>query len=147
LTKRKSVKISLNSLDIILQFKLGEKIMLRGIRGAITVSANRKEEIESQTERLMREIIEQNDLDSETIASVFISVTDDLDAGFPAASVRKIDGFTYVPVMCMREIPVPGSLPLAIRIMVHANTDRSQREIKHIYLEEAVKLRPDLLDS
>jgi chorismate mutase len=134
-------------LDIILQFKLGEKIMLRGIRGAITVSANRKEEIESQTERLMREIIEQNDLDSETIASVFISVTDDLDAGFPAASVRKIDGFTYVPVMCMREIPVPGSLPLAIRIMVHANTDRSQREIKHIYLEEAVKLRPDLLDS
>lgn len=121
--------------------------MLRGIRGAITVSANRKEEIESQTERLMREMIKQNDLDSETIASVFISVTDDLDAGFPAASVRKIDGFTYVPVMCMREIPVPGSLPLAIRIMVHVNTDRSQREIKHVYLEEAVKLRPDLLDN
>ncbi|WP_462405352.1 chorismate mutase [Gracilibacillus sp. Marseille-QA3620] len=121
--------------------------MLRGIRGAITVSANRKEEIERQTERLMREIIEQNELDSESIASVFISVTDDLDAGFPAASIRRIDGFMYVPVMCMREIPVPESLPLAIRIMVHVNTDKSQREIKHIYLEEAIKLRPDLLEK
>jgi chorismate mutase len=121
--------------------------MMRGIRGAITIEANKKELIENKTEILLREMIEQNHLQAESIASIFISVTDDIDAGFPAAVVRKIDGFTYVPVMCMREIPVPGSLSLAIRIMIHANLDTAQKDIKHIYLEGATVLRPDLTEK
>ena len=118
--------------------------MIRGIRGAITIEINEKSQIESKTEFLLREMIQQNNLEAESIASILISVTDDIDAGFPATAVRRFSGFTYVPVMCMREIPVPGSLPLAIRIMIHANTDTAQKDIKHIYLEGATVLRPDL---
>ncbi len=122
-------------------------MMIRGIRGAITIDENEKNLIESRTEILLREIIQQNNLLPESIASIFISVTDDIDAGFPAAAVRRMAGFTYVPVMCMREIPVPGSLPLAIRIMIHANTDTEQKDIKHVYLEGATILRPDLTEK
>ena len=121
--------------------------MMRGIRGAITIEANEKSQIERQTEVLLREMIAQNDLQAESIASIFISVTDDIDAGFPAAAVRRFSGFTFVPVMCMREIPVPGSLPLAIRIMIHANMETAQKDIKHIYLEGATVLRPDLSEQ
>ena len=121
--------------------------MIRGIRGAITIEANEKSEIERKTEYLLREMIEQNALQADSIASIFISVTEDIDAGFPAAAVRKFSGFTYVPVMCMREIPVPGSLSLAIRIMIHANTDKAQKDIEHIYLEGATVLRPDLSEK
>ena len=121
--------------------------MIRGIRGAITIEANEKGLIENKTEVLLREMIQQNQLEADSIASIFISVTEDINAGFPAAAVRSFSGFTYVPVMCMREIPVPGSLPLAIRIMIHANTDKAQKEINHIYLEGATVLRPDLKEK
>jgi chorismate mutase len=121
--------------------------MMRGIRGAITIEVNQKDHIENKTEILLREMIQQNHLQAESIASIFISVTDDIDAGFPAAAARRIAGFTYVPIMCMREIPVPGSLPMAIRIMIHANIDTAQKDIKHIYLEGAKILRPDLKEK
>ena len=121
--------------------------MMRGIRGAITIKANDKGLIEDKTEILLREMIQQNHLEADSIASIFISVTDDIDAGFPAAAVRRFSGFTHVPVMCMREIPVPGSLPLAIRVMIHANTDIPQKDINHIYLEGATILRPDLSEK
>lgn len=122
-------------------------MMIRGIRGAITIDENHKDHIESRTEILLREMIQQNNLLAESIASIFISVTDDIDAGFPAAAVRRLAGFTYVPVMCMREIPVSGSLPMAIRVMIHANVDTAQKDIKHIYLEGATILRPDLTEK
>ncbi|SEM84895.1 chorismate mutase [Mesobacillus persicus] len=121
--------------------------MIRGIRGAITVQIDNEEEIISATERLAREVIRENGITAESVSSVFISVTHDLTSGFPAKALRQIDGWTFVPVMCMQEIPVPGSLQKCIRLMFHVNTDVRQEGIKHIYLEGAKVLRPDLFKS
>lgn len=118
---------------------------VRGIRGAITVETNHAEEIIPATETLLKEIISQNNLEAEDVASILITTTEDLDAVFPAKAVRSFMGWEYVPLMCAREIPVPGSLPLCIRVMLHVNTTKSQREIHHVFLREAVKLRPDLV--
>ncbi|AMA73569.1 MULTISPECIES: chorismate mutase [Aneurinibacillus] len=117
---------------------------VRGIRGAITVAANEETAILEATERLMRNMIEANGINTEDIASVIITVTRDLDAAFPARGVRAIPGFDLVPLMCSNEIPVPGSLEKCIRIMMLVNTEKSLREIRHIFLEGAVVLRPDL---
>jgi chorismate mutase len=119
--------------------------VIRGVRGAITVNRDKDTEIVNATERLLREMIIQNDMIPENVASLFISVTEDLTSDFPAKAVRRFEGWSYVPVMCMREIPVPNSLKLCIRVMVHLNTDKAQKDIEHIYLEGATVLRPDLL--
>ncbi|MGP4075320.1 chorismate mutase [Halobacillus sp. K22] len=118
--------------------------MIRGIRGATTVSVNRSEEIIDKSVELMNDLISQNQIQPEQVVSVYFTVTEDLNDGFPAKSLRQIKGWTYVPVMCMREIPVPGSLPRCIRVMVTAETDAAQHQIKHIYHYEAKQLRPDL---
>ncbi|MFK2824210.1 chorismate mutase [Bacillus sp. B190/17] len=118
--------------------------MMRGIRGATTVKENNEQEMIDCTEILLKEMIEQNHLQPEDVCSVFISVTNDIDAAFPARALRQLPGWEYVPVMCMSEIPVPGSLAQCIRVMMHVNTTAAQQEVQHIYLEEAVKLRPDL---
>ncbi|MBA4536084.1 chorismate mutase [Bacillus aquiflavi] len=118
--------------------------MIRGIRGATTVNANSEKEIIHETEKLLREMIDRNQLKSEEVASVLISVTEEITATFPAKAMRKIEGWKFVPVMCVREIPVHGSLPNCIRIMMHVNTVKTQKEICHVYLENAVGLRPDL---
>ncbi|MFM1652709.1 chorismate mutase [Brevibacillus sp. B_LB10_24] len=117
---------------------------VRGIRGAITVENNSKEEMVSATLELFREMIRLNQVEADDVASVILTTTQDLDAVFPAQAARQIPGWEYVPLMCAREIPVVGSLPLCIRVMMHVNTDKGQREIKHVFLREAVKLRPDL---
>ena len=118
--------------------------MFRGVRGAITIEENNEAEIVQATKRLMQEVISSNNIQPEDVASVLISATEDIDAVFPARALRLIEGWTYVPVMCMREIPVADSLKKCIRVMLHINTDKSQQEIHHIYLEKAVVLRPDL---
>jgi chorismate mutase len=117
---------------------------LRGIRGAITVDANEENIILDATALLMKEIIADNRLQPEDIACIWITVTHDLDAAFPAKAIRQIEGWDLVPLMCALEMPVKGSLERCIRLMVLANTDKSQSEIKHVYLGEARKLRPDL---
>lgn len=119
--------------------------MIRGIRGATTIKENHENEIVSKTEQLLRTMIAENQVDSEKVASVFISVTDDITATFPAKALRHIEGWTHVPVMCMREISVPQSLEKCIRIMMHVNTTTAQNHISHVYLEEAICLRPDLV--
>ncbi|MGN7178469.1 chorismate mutase [Cytobacillus sp. SAFR-174] len=118
--------------------------MIRGVRGAVTVGKNCEAEILEATELLIRQMIQENKILSEDVASVFISVTEELTAAFPAKAMRSIEGWTYVPVMCMKEIPVEGSLPNCIRVMMHVNTDAPQQNIRHIYLRGAIKLRPDL---
>ncbi|CEH30019.1 chorismate mutase [Aneurinibacillus migulanus] len=117
---------------------------VRGIRGAITVAVNEEAAILEATERLMRSVIEANEIEHEDVASVMITVTHDLDAAFPARGVRAIPGFDLVPLMCSNEIPVPGSLEKCIRIMMLVNTEKSIRDIRHIFLEGAAALRPDL---
>lgn len=121
--------------------------LIRGVRGAITVEQNEANLIVDATERLLREMVKKNDIHPEKVASVFISSTQDLDATFPAKALRRLNGWTYVPVTCMQEMVVPGSLEKCIRIMLHIETERSQKEICHIYLEKAKNLRPDLIDK
>lgn len=117
----------------------------RGIRGATTVAADQPELILAATRELLEAILQANaGMTPADIASAFFTVTDDLRATFPAQAAREM-GWSQVPMMCAREIPVPGSLPRVIRVMVHWNTERAQDEIVHVYLREAVKLRPDLV--
>jgi len=113
----------------------------RGIRGATTIERNKREEILAATTELLELLISQNDLRAEDVASAIFTMTDDLDAEFPALAARAM-GWTEVALMCMREIPVPGSLPMCIRILLHVNTERSASEIRHVYIHGAVNLRP-----
>jgi len=120
---------------------------LRGIRGATAAAENQPEAIISATKELLETILAGNStLIPEDIGSVFFTVTDDLTAAYPAKAARQL-GWVKTPLMCAREIPVPGSLPLCIRVLVHWNTDQPQANIRHIYLRAATKLRPDLANS
>lgn len=115
---------------------------VRGIRGAITVEENTKEAILKETTRLLQDMVAQNQLDLEEIASIFFSVTQDIHAEFPAVAARQL-GFTDTPLLCLTEIPVPDSLPLCIRILIQVNTDKKQQDMVHSYLKKAASLRPD----
>ena len=118
---------------------------VRGIRGATTVAENETEIILQATRELLEAIVKENaDMKPEDIGSAIFTVTEDLSATFPAQAARQM-GWSMVPMMCAREIPVPGSLPKAIRVLVHWNTETPQSQIKHVYLRDAVKLRPDLV--
>ena len=113
----------------------------RGIRGATTVERNDKGEILAATTELLHLLIEKNQLHADDVASAIFTLTEDLDAEFPALAARAL-GWTEVALMCTREIPVPGSLNKCIRILLHVNTERSAAEIQHVYIKGAVNLRP-----
>lgn len=120
---------------------------VRGIRGAITVEANDAGQIAKATLDMMTDIVKLNELNPADICSVLITVTNDLDESFPAQTIRQLPGWELVPLMCALEVPVKGSLQRCIRVMVLANTDKSQADIRHVYLGGAVALRPDLAES
>ena len=113
----------------------------RGIRGATTVERNDREEIIEATTELLQLVAVHNDLQADDIVSVIFTVTEDLNAEFPALAARDL-GWTETALMCAREIPVPGSLGKCIRVLMHVNTERSVAEIQHIYIRGAVSLRP-----
>jgi chorismate mutase len=115
---------------------------MRGVRGATTVFGNTAEEIVSRTGELLARLVAENGIRPEDVASAVFTVTDDLDAEFPAAAVRSFDGWADVPLLCAREIPVPGSLGRCVRILLHWNTDRSAAEVRHVFLRGARELRP-----
>jgi len=118
---------------------------IRGIRGATTVSADEPDLILEATRELLEAILDANaSMKPEDVGSALFTVTDDLASTFPAQAARQM-GWGLVPMMCAREIPVPGSLRRVIRVLVHWNTEMSQNEITHVYLRDAVKLRPDLV--
>ncbi|ALS27772.1 chorismate mutase [Paenibacillus cisolokensis] len=117
---------------------------VRGIRGAITVEANEERPILDATAELVERIVAENGISPEDIGCVFITVTDDLDSAFPARAIRQMAGWELVPLMCALEVPVKGSLEKCIRLMVLVNTDKSQDQIRHVYLGGARVLRPDL---
>ena len=117
----------------------------RGIRGATTVEADDPDLILRATRELLEEILEENPgMKPEDVGSAIFTVTDDLASTFPAQAARQM-GWGLVPMLCAREIPVPDSLPRVIRVLVHWNTNVPQDEITHVYLRDAVKLRPDLV--
>jgi chorismate mutase len=118
---------------------------IRGIRGATTVTADEPELILQATRELLEEILEENEgMEPEDVASAIFTVTDDLTSTFPAQAAREM-GWSLVPMLCAREIPVPNSLSHVIRVLVHWNTEVLQSDIAHVYLRDAVKLRPDLV--
>jgi len=118
---------------------------IRGIRGATTVAADEPDLILQATRELLEEILDENSgMKPDDIASAIFTVTEDLASTFPAQAARQM-GWSLVPMMCAREIPVPGSLRRVIRVLVHWNTETPQNEITHVYLRDAVKLRPDLV--
>jgi chorismate mutase len=118
---------------------------IRGIRGATTVTADEPDLILQATRELLEEILTENEgMQPEDVASALFTVTDDLVSTFPAQGARQM-GWGLVPMLCAREIPVPNSLPRVIRVLVHWNTDLPQNEITHVYLRDAVILRPDLI--
>ncbi len=121
-------------------------LRLHGIRGAITVDANDAHEILSATDELLRELIQANGLHADDVVSGIFTVTRDLDAAFPARAA-EVYGWNIVALLHSTEIPVPGSLPRCIRILVHAYTRRSREEIRHIYLRGATVLRPDRVNG
>ena len=115
---------------------------VQGIRGATTVEQNEAGEILAATDELLRALIEANELEPDDIVSALFTVTHDLDAAFPARAAEEY-GWNIVALLHATEIPVPGSLPRCIRLLVHAYTRRSRGEIQHCYLRGATALRPD----
>ena len=117
---------------------------VRGIRGAIDVISDQPEEILTATRELLEAILLANPaLKPADVASVLFTVTEDLQSVYPAQAARQM-GWKEVPLMCGCEIPVPGSLPRCVRVLLHWNTNLAQADVRHIYLRGAVALRPDL---
>jgi chorismate mutase len=120
----------------------GTQQRLFAVRGAVQAEANEPEAILSATEELMRGLIERNGVEPGDMVSCLFTTTEDLDAEFPAVAARDL-GLTAVPLMCCREIPVPGSMPRVIRVMLHFYA-AAGHEPAHVYVGEAQKLRTDL---
>ncbi len=115
----------------------------RGVRGATTVEVDNREQILRATRQLLALMIRRNGIEATDVASALFTVTEDLKSEFPALAARQM-GWLEVPLLCGYEVSVCGSLPRCIRVLLHWNTNKSQAEIHHVYLHDAVKLRPDL---
>jgi chorismate mutase len=118
-------------------------MLCRGVRGATTVEADSREEILTATRQLLALMIRLNGIQPDHVASAIFSTTPDVNAEFPALAARQL-GWLDVPLLCTHELSVPGSLPRCIRILIHWNTEKSQADIRHVYIKEAARLRPDL---
>ena len=117
--------------------------MIRGLRGATTVSRNDADEIAERTRELIQQLEDANGVRPQDIASAIFTVTSDIDAQFPAVAARNLPEWKDVPLLCVNEIPVPRSLSRCIRVLIHWNTDRRQEDIRHVYLRGARRLRPE----
>jgi monofunctional chorismate mutase len=113
------------------------------IRGATTVEVDDKQHIAQATRELLEQIVERNWLELDEIISVWFTVTPDLTSAFPAMAAREL-GWVDVPLLCASEIPVPDSMPRCLRTLVEIEPRAPRRLDTHVYLREAVKLRPDL---
>ncbi|MBL8133684.1 MAG: chorismate mutase [Anaerolineae bacterium] len=115
----------------------------RGVRGAITIDEDSVEAILSATRELLTALIEANGIREEDVASAIFTTTPDLTAIYPARAARDL-GWTQVALIGCQEMQVPGGLPRCIRVLIHWNTPKSNHELKHVFLRDAVHLRPDL---
>ncbi len=116
---------------------------IRGIRGAITIEADRPEHVTAATLELLQAIQAANPtLSAAALACVLFTTTDDIVSAYPAQAARQM-GWEDVPLLCAREIPVVGGLPLCIRVLLLWNTELPQDQVRHVYLRQAARLRPD----
>lgn len=115
----------------------------RGIRGATTADEDTEAAILSVTRELLLELIAANSLVTEDLAAIFFTCTPDLTTAFPAKAAREL-GLGQVPLLCSQELDVQGALTRCVRVLVLANTERKQAEMRHVYLRGAKVLRPEL---
>ena len=118
------------------------RLMVRGVRGATTVTRNDKDEILEATRELLAMVVRVNEIDIEDVASIYLTTTNDLDATYPAFAARQL-GWFDTALLCGHEMVVPDGLPLCIRVLFHWNTTKTPKEIGHVYLRDAKSLRPD----
>lgn len=119
----------------------GAKLQCRGIRGAITVSANNRKSILAAAKKLLRKMRQANKTEIEDIVAILFTTTPDLNAEFPAAATRELGWSSNLPLLCGHEMDVPGALPRCLRVLMLINTERVPDEIVHVYLGEAKKLK------
>src|SRR5436305_8780743 len=115
----------------------------RGVRGATTADSNSRDDILTATRQLLALIIRVNGIQPHDVGSAIFSLTRDLDAEFPALAARQL-GWLDVPLLCTYEVDVPGSLRRCVRVLIHWNTDKPQHDIRHVYVKDAERLRPDI---
>lgn len=118
--------------------------MVRAIRGATTVENNDRNEILEATKELLLEIVKANNIKNDDMVSVIFTITPDLDEVFPAVAAREL-GMVDVPLLDMSEPQIKGSLNKCIRILMHINSEKENKDMVHIYLRGAKVLRPDLV--
>ncbi|HEU4629420.1 MAG TPA: chorismate mutase [Gemmatimonadaceae bacterium] len=116
---------------------------VRAIRGAITVAADDAALVRQATIELLQAMLAHNDLQPAQLVSAIFTVTPDLTSEFPARAAREL-GWREVPMLCAQEVAVPGALPRCLRVLLHAETGRPRALVRHVYLRDAVALRPDL---
>jgi chorismate mutase len=116
---------------------------IRAIRGATTLDVDEREHLHRRTIELVEAMLVENELSTDDLISVFFTCTPDIHSDFPAAAARGL-GLGDLPLMCTVEMEVDGALGLVIRVMAHAELDIPRREVKHVYLHDAVSLRKDL---
>ncbi|MBE8954701.1 MAG: chorismate mutase [Quinella sp. 2Q5] len=117
---------------------------MRGIRGAVTADENSQEHIWQAARHLVTQIMSANELHAQDIGAIIFSTTEDLTAAFPSSAIRQLPAFRCVPLFDTREPAVEGALPMCVRVLILANIDKTQTDIRHVYLGGAKHLRPDL---
>lgn len=116
---------------------------IRGIRGAVNISADEPDEVFQATQELLTAILDANPtLKPDDLASVLFTATPDLHSAYPAQAARAM-GWSHVPLLCFQEMSVDGSMPQVVRVLLHWNTDEPQESMTHIYLRGTSDLRPD----
>jgi chorismate mutase len=116
---------------------------VRAVRGAIQIDADERDAILAGTSELVTAVLDRNGLSGDDLISILFTATPDLSAEFPAYAARLL-GLTDVPLMCAREIPVPGAMPRVLRLLAHVETELKRAEVRHVYLRGAAALRTDL---
>lgn len=116
---------------------------VRALRGATTLEVDERAHLIERTQQLIRELFERNELVDDDLISIVFTATDDIHSAFPAEAAREA-GITHVPLMCARELEIDGGIERCVRLLVHAYTDRTATELRHVYLHAARQLRTDL---
>jgi chorismate mutase len=116
---------------------------VRALRGATTLDVDERLHLLERTQELIDEVFERNGLDEDDLVSIIFTATNDVHSAFPAEAAREA-GITHVPLLCARELEIDGGIPRCIRILIHAYTTTTARELRHVYLHEARQLRTDL---
>lgn len=116
---------------------------VRALRGATTLDVDDRDHLIERTRELIHAMFERNEMAEEDLVSMVFTATMDINSAFPAEAAREA-GFVHTPLLCARELEIDGGIILCVRVLVHAYTDRTPTELRHVYLHEARQLRTDL---